>query len=129
PPRPPLLPSTTLFRSLPLNCGRGRGSPFRPALPPGRPRPIPLPPGWGNCGRTAGGGVRGVAAFAAARERGASVRGQAFGRREHGGGPGERGGGVGRELLHGEGPHEVEHGEAGERAGEAAGGEDVVGAG
>jgi hypothetical protein len=43
----------------PLNCGRGRGRPFRPSLPPGRPLHIPPPPGWGNCGRKAGGDVRG----------------------------------------------------------------------
>src|SRR5690606_27546320 len=37
----------------------GGGGPSAPALPPGRPPHVPPPPGWGNCGRTAGGGVRG----------------------------------------------------------------------
>src|SRR5690606_39362101 len=39
--------------------GRGRGRPFSPALPPGRPPHIPPPPGRGNGGRTAGGGEGG----------------------------------------------------------------------
>src|SRR5690606_24804110 len=102
-----------------LTCGRRPC----PAHPPGR--------GGGNCGRTAGGGVRdvGVVAAPGARQRGAAVRGQALGRRERGREPGERGGGAGRELLHREEAQEVQHGQAGERAGEAAGGEHVVGAG
>src|SRR5690606_36953139 len=43
-----------------IDCGCGWGRPFRPALPPGRPPYIPRPPGWGNSGRTTGGGVRGA---------------------------------------------------------------------
>src|SRR5690606_4587562 len=61
-------------RSALLNCGCGWGRPSPtsrlrawagapPSTPPYHPgaRPTPAPPpGWGNCGETAGGGVRGV---------------------------------------------------------------------
>src|SRR5690606_14810788 len=41
-------------------AGLGGGGPSAPPFHPGgRPTPAPRP-GWGNCGRTAGGGVRGL---------------------------------------------------------------------
>src|SRR5690606_24412584 len=104
-----------------LNRRRGRGRPFRTALPPGRR----------NFGREPGGGIRGGAPYAVAapRQRGAAAGGEAFRRREWGRRPGEHGGGVGRDLRAREGAQEVEPRGPGERAGQAAGGEHVVGVG
>ena len=43
----------------PIRPGEGGGGPSAPALPPGRPPHLSPPPGRGNVGETAGGGVRG----------------------------------------------------------------------
>src|SRR5690606_8607373 len=67
-----------------IESGCGRGRPFHPALPPGRPPRVPPPPGWGNYGREAGGGVRGRSRTRTPTRARARLFGRRFDRRRAG---------------------------------------------